>query len=543
MYYHLSIPELLMDLGIFKNSTNYTVTQLFFAQRLVELVHRQTIDSYRLRVMNPYLILLELQEVYAGFMQGSVKNFETLESCIQEVSMLLERDEVLIYTEISKKYFINDLLKSIGKDHAVKRHTDISNALKLIIKANKNYTQNLLNAIDNYLTKPIPTNSDIYPILEKIDHLTSNLTTELIRLGYSKSYLYRYFVKAFVFDDPQNFDDSFECIRRLVDSKERGYKVWFKIISPGIKRADLSSFSDWELVETPDNQIKIELPNDIQKFITPKGHHFIGIGIDALDHYTALTKAKRRLYENFDILKLAYHSDEIRMIALAWVIDLSNPADSRLQIIKHIPDGKYPKGKEVLFHLQAKIPGILGNPNITSETKEKIRSAIRYLRYGNEAFEIEHQFINYWIGLEYLFSNDRDSTFTRIKENLPALQALLYIRRNVADFFKMTKQPEKLFQWQNFNPDVLDCLLRKETFEEIKRQTLIEFPLLAYRSWKFETKLFDDKERYKYLDQHQATLVQHLVRIYRFRNEIVHEARHGSDNQILSSNLKYYLTL
>jgi hypothetical protein len=78
MYYHLSIPELLMDLGIFKNSTNYTVTQLFFAQRLVELVHRQTIDSYRLRVMNPYLILLELQEVYAGFMQGSVKNFETL---------------------------------------------------------------------------------------------------------------------------------------------------------------------------------------------------------------------------------------------------------------------------------------------------------------------------------------------------------------------------------------------------------------------------------------------------------------------------------
>jgi hypothetical protein len=531
-----------MDLGIFKNTTTYKTAQQFFVQRLLELLDRQTIDSYRLRVMNPYLMLLELREVYEGFMQGTVKNFQTLEYCIKEAITVLQRDEIIRFEEINKKYFLSDLLNSVKKDRAYEAYPDIFNALKLIISANQNYTYNLYAQLESYVKQTVGSNDDIYLLLEKIDVLTGHLATELMRLGYSKSYLFKYFRRIFIFDRHPNFDVPFATLDQLIRSSERRYKVWFKVNGFDLNESTLTSFSSWEIRASLVDEIDETYSKEIQKFATPSRHYYIGVEIKSLDHYSALTKAKRQVSENFDVLKLAYHRNEIRFHDRAWVIDLANRTDSELQKIRYIPDGQYPQPKEVLPALQSKIPGILQNSCIVPETKEKIKSAIRYLRYGNEAFEIEHQFINYWIGLEYLFSNDRDSTFTRIKEILPALQVLLYIRRNLVDFFNTAKQPFRDNQWEYFDPKNLDSLLKENALEEIRDQSLNGYPLLSYRSWKFKKRLFNDPKRSEYLKNHQDILEQHLVRIYRFRNEIVHEARHGSDNQTLASNLKYYLT-
>lgn len=533
-----------MDLEIFQQPTGYKITEQFFVQRLIELLHRQTIDSYRLRVMNPYLILHELEDIYRAFLQGSVKNFETLDYCIREVVMLIDNDDVLEFKEIHKNYFAKELLLNIKKDNARDCYFDVSNAIKLVFRENKNYTINLISKLEYYIQNDVTSNDAIYLSLEKIDRLTSNLATELIRLGYSKSYLYRYFHKVFIFECVNGFKQAFASISHLISTTSRDYKVWFKIVLPRFDIRTLSTFNGWEIQRNIADLVNEKTPADIRKFVhpAPGRHLYLGVSIRALDHFSALAKAKQCLSENFDILQLAYHREEIRKIDKALVIDLSNPDDLELQVLKYILDGKYPLGKEALPKLQTKVPEILNNTSISGETKQKIKSAVRYLRYGNESFEVEHQFINYWIGLEYLFSNDRDSTFTRIKETLPALQVLLYTRRNMVDFFSMIQQPLRLFIWTHFDPNDIRCLLKIDTFEEISKQTMIDYPLISYRSWKLKNRLFEKDKRSSYLKNHQDTLEQHLVRIYRFRNEIVHEARHGSDNQTLASNLKYYLT-
>lgn len=45
----------------------------------------------------------------------------------------------------------------------------------------------------------------------------------------------------------------------------------------------------------------------------------------------------------------------------------------------------------------------------------------------------------------------------------------------------------------------------------------------------------------QYIQTHRMHLEWHLARIYRERNEVVHEAKHSFNNQILTSNLRYYL--
>ena len=45
----------------------------------------------------------------------------------------------------------------------------------------------------------------------------------------------------------------------------------------------------------------------------------------------------------------------------------------------------------------------------------------------------------------------------------------------------------------------------------------------------------------KYVDLHKSNLLQHLSRIYRLRNELVHEAAIKQDIVNVTSNLRFYL--
>ena len=72
---------------------------------------------------------------------------------------------------------------------------------------------------------------------------------------------------------------------------------------------------------------------------------------------------------------------------------------------------------------------------IAKDAKDKVLSAIRYLRIGNEAINVEQKFINYWLGLEYLFSNyETKSTIVRIKQFLMRTHCNSYIERKFKDF-------------------------------------------------------------------------------------------------------------
>ncbi len=45
-----------------------------------------------------------------------------------------------------------------------------------------------------------------------------------------------------------------------------------------------------------------------------------------------------------------------------------------------------------------------------------------------------------------------------------------------------------------------------------------------------------------YLKKHRANLEVHFTRIYRLRNEIIHDAATNTNNEHIASNLRYYLT-
>ena len=163
-----------------------------------------------------------------------------------------------------------------------------------------------------------------------------------------------------------------------------------------------------------------------------------------------------------------------------------------------------------------------------------MESALRHLRVGDSSPELEQKFINYWIALEFIFSSSeaKESTFTRLKINLINILTSCYAKRNLLSLNETLISKREItsgtLYWER--PDVEDFINN------------IGSPLIRYRLKVMKANLFKDKEKTKsFISKHESNLLWHLARIYRLRNELIHEAAIKHDIENVTSNLRYYL--
>ena len=530
---------------------NLNCYEKFFCERILELVHKTTIDSYRIRTMNIKLILPELLHLSEGWVNGRVHNFSTVLSCQKETVALLKEDEVFISKTISKSYFIEFLEESINekdekglnlRNNLVK----LKSIIHTVLRENDKYGILLLDKICYYIDNPISPKDEFLTFIE-IDKLTSFLMTNLIGLGYHKSYLSIIFniilsdKKIFFFSDIKNE------IYRMITAREKKYRVWFKFFSSEEICNSLQSFSTFTVCDLINEvpPIKTEVIKEFKKFNIKLPYlKYILVEIDALDYFAALYKAKPIIAESLDILNLGYGNINSNITDRAYVVDAFFPERAEFREVRYALDGRYKYGQLLFDDIYKKIPSLLEKNYIHIDTKEKIKSAFHYLRLGNEALEIEHKIINYWFGLEYLFAHATDNSFKRIITYLPQLQAISYIKRNVIDIYEKALLIEKVNPLSYISRHSHDCFNQQNFYKEIKENLFSLSPLISYRAWFLEHRIFgngSDGKRESYINAHITKLEQQIRRIYHVRNEIVHEAQYNTSNENLASNLKYYL--
>ena len=532
-----------MQVTKFKNHT-YNTFQKFFVERALELLHVGSIDSYRARVMNPNTILSELLECLSDFKKGRVLNFETVENIRDEAKEMLAKDTFLKFKTFSREYMMS-VFDEMKKDDYQK----VINCLKIVIEENQSYLNELIKALKKLIFQDDNV-KNIFLEFQKIELVVGPLVTELLRGGFSKSYLYRFLSAVFVYRPKATFGESFDEFIKITKCQKKTYHIYFKIQSTkGIKRAinpfggKIKVIGDLHTLNVTKKDPKFS--KTFNNFATTASSTtYFEVKVDALDHFTALKLAKTPIAENLDLLDLSFNNQFLKLIHLALVIDQSNPQNPEFHTIHHQMDGRYKTGKSIYDDYNKKLPEIINNNKISSETKEKIKSAIRYLRLGNEALEVEHKFINYWIGLEYIFSNySSKSSFIRLKKFLTTTHSVAYLTRNLMELNKSINRLGLHKKLKNYNGHNTKCLMKEKLYDELMTY-VTEYPLLAYRAWRFKSRLFspgNDKLK-KYIDSHCKNLGIHLTRIYRIRNEIVHDASIGSNNENITSNLRYYLT-
>lgn len=540
-----------MQILIHKN-TSLTITQRFFIEKSIELLYLGTIDSYRVRLNNSKSILEELGYCLKEFNSGRIKRFQTIKAkdknkaIIDEaIDLVNEEENYLTFNSFTKEYFLG-VLKNL-QEHDFKKTIA---CIDILIADNVLYLQNIITAIEKYISINDSTENG----LNKLDRSLNFLFSELIYKGFSKGFLYKLFYGIFVKSliNTKTFDEHFSSFKARILGEKTEYKVVFRIdttqkVYDAI--SEITTVTNFTLQDNIDDIVvkgNWEIPKFNQQGASRK---FLICQVPSFDYLSALKKAKAELSEYLDVINLGLSDERLDIHNRVLVIDLRSPGNGDFQHNINFLDGKYRVEKEHYLLFRQRIPTILSNDKIASETKEKIKSAVRYLRLGNQSTEVEHKFINYWIGLEYLFSNyESQSTILRLKDHFINVHSLAYTKRNIHSFLKAFSQLSTADKSTitAYTTDNDDYLKKEDFYHQIETSLLDKYPLLTYRAMRLRKWYFHGSGKpanvKDYIETHSHNLEIHFTRIYRLRNEIIHDAATNTNNELITSNLRYYLT-
>ncbi len=522
-----------------------TVAQKFFIERTLELVNSKTIDTYRARLHNPRTILQELHQVLIDWGKNKLKKFDTVKLVIDETSLLLKNENEIAFISINKEYY-QDLLKTVKENH----YQNLAAATQMLLSENLNYINSIFEKTKEEIECCNQNSKFQIHELIKLERLIGSLITELLSIGYSKTYLNNSIFSLFAKNTSQNtFDKCFRIFSKLKDRKEEEFNIVFKLIIP---KEDLRS----QLVVVKDD--KVDYDQDvIFEMVTKtnaRGLKFMEISknfsrhllirVKSKDYYTVVEKAKEKLSDILDRIFLGYNQPNIRVYKEALVIGANKPERAKSSPVNYRVLGSYISSQNLYENLQRKLSVILQNTLVSNDTKQKVKSSIRYLRLGNDSTELEQKFLNYWIGLEFIFSTSiKDiSSFSRLIENFPNSHQLIYYKRNIREFHEDIKRLKINEDLNFFNHDYSQYLNVESNYDFIKDTYITSRPILSFRAYQLKRTLFQTERRIQKINSHRKDLEWNLSRIYRIRNEIIHEAALKPNISRISSHIRYYLT-
>ena len=510
----------------------------FFYEKSMELLNGKTLDTNRLRLNNPLSTIREMVDVCNDLYAGKLKNNDYAINLAKECIKMFGKKHYLTSKTIKIQYF-EKLLKDFKKDNYLK----VVHAGNLIISENKDYIEVLFNEIKDKITVDNAKDDLHFEEMKLFSRLIEFLYVELNHLGFTKFYLNRFVSAVFSGLDDLDFNERFDIIVSLKDRKMELFEVIFGFDTSKFDKNKVQFFAeDIKIVgKSEKGRLSVTTQNAIDDFFDKyKNDILLSIKVETKDYYQALNHSRKRLLKIMDILYMGYNDRHLSLVNECFIVGTNQPEKSSSMPTMYQIDGYYRSHGKVYRQLLEKMAKI-NTLEISIETKNKINSGIRYLRMGGRSGELINKFINYWIGLEYIFSTyDADSyTVGRLREYFKRCHAIIYLKRNITDFHKDIKRLKEHNGVPGFGDDLV-YLETEASYDHIIANS--DSPLMIFRARYYKELLSDPNKVRGVLENHQKNLEWNLTRIYRIRNEIVHNAAIKEDIAVLTSHLRYYLT-
>ena len=526
--------------------TTYNGLQKLFVELIIELCDFRSLDSYRARVAGPIYIISELYHLIDDFKKNKIKSFETVLACKDEAHYILQYDDVIDYGRVSKATLL-EMLKNLKDEKASIEYNmqRIEFSLYYLLTTNEKYVENLVEALEKVLLISLPSPEQEDVNTQSIVKNAGFLVTELINRGFAKAFIARFCRSIFIHGELMTFDEAWKIFKSRITEKEKdAFSIVFKITIPEKQIAELKVTDLKAALTVEDFPFVTDLKEIYNsEYLNPsKSTMFILQNVEAYDHYEALKEAKTRLGNVLDFIHIGHSDVRLDVRHSALVINQSSPGKAGLQSLSFQIDDSFKSNEESYINLYNKFSSIKKDGIVSKEAVAKIESAVRYLRAGNEAEELEQKFLSYWIGLENIFSNHNanTNTFVRIKKYMTIAHMFIYTKRNLHEFHRSLKRMDVAKLTPGYNDD-LEYLLKEETYDGIV-SLHDRSPLLAFRAKSIRSTYFKGgDECKKTMQRHKLNLERHLVRMYRIRNELVHNAAAFQNIENVTSNLRYYL--
>lgn len=421
---------------------NYSYTpneiERLFIEKGLESLYTGTLDSYRVRLNNTKTVVEEIIAVTQQVKDNILRRSEYVSEVCNEAKELIENESgSLKWVNISKEFYLNKILTGT-KSKA--NYTKIIQASKLLLYDNQDFTKQIINKIEQEINDF--TVGDDVLTKKGLLSLCDFYNIELLNIGFSKQYLYQFFRTIFVHtgDIGMSFSQRFELWKNLYRQEPRSYEVIYKILSRKFQFKELETVNP-SYVQINKNYraiMRSSISNELNDFLeTNKKEKLIAIKIEAADHYKAIQLSRLILSKDLDLYHIGFNGISNIIDNQAGVISKSSPEKASTVPSNYQLDGFIRSNHSILANLVTKVKSLKSN-NVSEESINKLLSGFRYLRMGTETSALETKLLNYWIGLEYLFTShfDQMKTIERIREYLPISHSVIYIKRKLFAFYK-----------------------------------------------------------------------------------------------------------
>jgi hypothetical protein len=354
-----------------------------FIQAWYCMVHRNTMDSHRVRSMNSFNILRELKELTLKQDLSGISN--DIKMVSEEALSILYEDKIVTAHFNNHYVRIKPLLESICKSTKHKEQ-EFKQSISLISYYLKDFLAELHGRYKTVVIKALE--EAIFTSKNKADifQLTCTLLSALIDEGHSIEELYSIINEVFINNKsgkPRSFSDNFQFMKQLIDHPNYQYELIFRL--EGCTKYE---FIPSELAEI---SFQTEVPlgtfdASVQPFLKPgQNVLFSKVKTDAQDDRMAGIFAKRRLDDVLDLIRYEFEHDII-VVSDEFVSSRSGRDRSRIfRLPSQIPNPNKNISAEEFKLFVKMLTDIFEGNSLDRESREKIKSAFRFYRMGRDS--------------------------------------------------------------------------------------------------------------------------------------------------------------
>jgi len=497
---------------------------LYFAQRINEALFDYTIDTFKPRVLNTSTLIFEALSVYHDVKADKI-DAKNLNYVIEELNWSFSQDKVAKKILGNEREIYFPIVDS-GKKNDLK--------LKLELLQKKLTPNIYLQETKEFLSISVKENKK-----KDIDSGIGNFISTLKTTGFSQGYLFHQTHKFFFnptkqinslnqIDDFLNIFElkplRFNCIFKVSKDFEEISKSYEKFKISKVETADIQNYEhngDDFVSSLSENEIFVKYEN-----------------VSAFDINSSRKKAYHLLNKFRDYFAF-YHHKEKFSISSDCLAKLNQEDGNSWALVK-CPNSPMAKGFDKKKEKAAKqLEKFLTLVDLAPTSIGKIDRAIDLHGLSIESTNLENQILNLWISLEMLIPQSTESSkIQQITNTLIPFLSISYFQKLIRylaqgitnwHYHKARKYISKVPK--DYGKNLIErytAFLCLPEFEDDRNDLLAElddFPLLRNRLFTFNELFTKPESIINYLENHNKKLFWHLRRIYRTRNQIIHDGK------------------
>lgn len=547
-----------------------TTRQHFFLGAWFNMVNHASLDSYRLRVMNPINTIREFVRLsglqHADDRDKAIVVEEAIE-ILSEHPVFMRNpqhykalDEVLSHfveaAEAAKKEKSDSIFKQ--KFTLIQSFVrELDDSLKV------NFLNDTFDWLEEYLNAaaPLANKGEEEQLFCKADRVCRDLLSIIHDDGFSLESLYGlYKLMHALTHSPgvpaYSFMDSFKKVRAIMMGAPRTYRAFFAVDGmPHGGGEVVGNYGEVTIAKSLPVQVSDLVPT-AKKKISEKAWKennqriFAEVTVDGRDGRSAGLVAFRLIGQLLDLIRYKYNAENIRISVDFLLLDQAKLLIFPLPQL--IPNPKSKKDAGDLAEFFGNLQAIGLRDEQKTESRDRILAAFRLYRIGTNVTMFENKLVNWWTAIEYLAKGSKGvgAIGAGVENALAPTLGLVYLSKHLNAYclaFQSMNQmigaaPDRFHPKELSNRKFYD-LIRNSSGKRDLLTTCANEPYLCHHLGQFITKMEKEEGVAALLKAHDRRVRWHIQRIYRARCDIVHSAQPVTMIGLLCANLEYYLRM